>query len=297
MKINISLYYLLLFLITLSSCSSYQELLKKPTIYDGIEYGRRAFPTSKSNPFIFPKKTKNIALPELEKWAEEKAIKKYEDVEQFIEEKGSNAFLVIKNDTIIYENYFNKGRVDEATQLFSVTKPLVVSLLSQALEEGYISSIDTQAHHFFDFQKIGKHTKQLTLSQLGQMRSGLNQYDYFRLVKLMKMYHALNVDAFLRTKVRVGKLPGKKFKYKSTDTQVLGVCMENMFGEEDLFKRFTELYWDNIGPEHKGYFSVDDTIGNNLRYYGGLNLTARDLAKIGKLYLNDGNFEGKQVIQ
>ncbi len=288
--------WLFLILLVFSGCAPYKALMKPPTIYDGINYGRRAFPVSKSEPYHFAPTSENIDLPTLEHWAEKKANKKYTDVEKFIEEHGSTAFLVIRNDSILYENYFNGGSDSAATQIFSVTKPLVVSLLSQAIEEGYISSVDTPTQDFFDFGKIGKHTSQLTLAHLGQMRSGLNQYDYFRLIKLMKLYHALNVDAFLRSKVRVGKLPGKKFKYKSTDTQVLGVCMENMFEEEDLLGRFTSLYWDNIGPEHQGYFSVDDTINNNLKYYGGLNLTARDLAKIGKLYINDGNFEGKQVI-
>ena len=172
----------------------------------------------------------------------------------------------------------------------------MVSILSQALEEGIIDSIETPASMFFPFKKDNDKTDALTLKHMGQMNSGLNHYDYFKILKTAKLYYAFNSDDFLRTHLRVSRQPGGKFKYKSMDTQVLGNCMETMFDEEDLFNRFKEMYWDVIGPEHKGYFSVDKEGEGNLKYYGGLNITARDLAKIGKIYLNEGYFGEHQVI-
>jgi CubicO group peptidase (beta-lactamase class C family) len=282
-------------LLLLNACSNYHGVMSRPNIDDGIRYGRVEFPASRMEPYHFAGREENAELPALERWADRKAIRNYDSPEQLFTGSHTTAFLVIRNDTIIYEGYFNGRGPDDITQVFSITKPLTVSLLSQALEEGLIDSVDEPVNGYLGIRKRKKKCNDLTLRHLANMQSGFNHSDHLRILRIIRFYHAVNADNYIR-KVKVFRDPGKKYRYKSIDTQVLGACLENIFGEDDLMDRFVDLYWNNIGPEHRGYYSVDHKDSGNLKYYGGLNISARDLAKIGRIYLNDGKFSGKRVL-
>ncbi|MCP4120810.1 MAG: serine hydrolase [Bacteroidetes bacterium] len=286
---------LLSFIVLMPSCVHYDKVMSKPQIEDGIRFGRRVLPDSEMEPFYFTKRAQNIDVPGLESWADRKAMNKYEGIQSFLEGSKTTAFLVVRNDSIIFEDYPNGKQSDDITQIFSITKPLTVSLLSEALDEDRISTVHTPVNQYFPIRKRGERSKDLTLSHLANMQSGFNHNDYWRWVRVVRFYHSKNADNYI-SKVKIIRRPGKKYRYKSIDTQVLGICMEKIFEEDDLMDRFVSLYWNNIGPEHSGYFSIDHLESDNLKYYGGLNVSARDLAKIGKIYLNDGVFEEKQVL-
>lgn len=282
-------------LLTISSCSNYYDVLSRPKIDDGVRYGRLELPEPDMEPYYFKMREQPVKLPPLEAWADKKAIRKYDSPEAMFNATGTAAFLVIRNDTILYENYFNGYGPDVITQIFSVSKPLTASLLSVAMDEGLIESVDTRIEDYFDIDRRRKKCKKVTLNHLANMQSGFNHSDYWRLLRIVRFYHAVDVDAYIK-KVKVFRDPGKKYRYKSIDTQVLGACLEEIFQEEDLLGQLTDLYWNNIGPEQPGYYSIDHRDSGNPRYYGGLNISARDLAKIGRIYMNDGSFDGKQVI-
>ena len=289
------LIYGFVLVVSTTSCSNYHSVLQKPKISDGITYGRKELPPSTAKTFYFKKGNGNIAIPELDQWADKKALRKYTSFDEFMDGANTSAFLVVRNDSIIFEHYYNDYESTDITQIFSVTKPITVSLLSEAIEEGRIGSVHAPVSDYLDIRRRKKKCKDLTLCHLGQMQSGLNHSDYWRWARIMRFYHSKNADHYIQ-KVKVFRDPGAKFRYKSIDTQVLGACMEKIFGTEDLTTRFIDLYWNRIGPENRGYYSIDHLDSGNPKYYGGLNLSAMDLAKIGKIYLNDGWFEGQQVI-
>ena len=76
--------YLSVLTCLVSSCSSYQALFRKPSIHDGEDFGRRAFPASQSDPYHFAKQ-ENIKLPPLDLWADKKAINNYSTVDEFLQ--------------------------------------------------------------------------------------------------------------------------------------------------------------------------------------------------------------------
>lgn len=278
-----------------SACANYNAGLRKPSIYDGTTYGRIQLPPSTSKTYKFQVAEQQIEIPDINLWGDKKALKKALPAKQYLEATQTTAFLIIRNDTILYENYFNGESQSSVTQLFSITKPLIASFLSQALAEGRIKTLDTPVENYLDLRGPDKNCEQLTLRHLAQMQSGFNHHDYLRLIRITRLYYAKNADNYV-AKGRVGRTPGKQFKYKSFDTQVLGMCLEKIFEEDNLMDRFVNTYWNKIGPEYPAYFSIDDSTSNNMKYYGGLNMSARDIAKIGKVYLNRGKFEDQQVI-
>lgn len=279
----------------LSSCANYNAGMRRPQIKDGKTFGRIPLPEPETEVYRFAKVDNNIELPELMDWAGSKADKKFTDAEDFVSSNRTSALLIIRSDTILYERYFNGFTDSTITQVFSVTKPLIASLLSQAIEEGRIENLDEPVIDYLCLKGKEEKCQALTFKHLAQMQSGFNHYDYRRIFRVLRLYYAKDLDTYV-AKARVGRMPGGKFLYKSFDTQVLGMCLEKVFEEDDLINRFVELYWKNIHPEHKGYFSVDGKKNKNPKYFGGLNIAARDLAKIGKIYMNDGKFEDQQVI-
>lgn len=284
-----------LVVLLLPSCIHYRDVLRRPQIDDGLEYGRIPLPEPETEAYRFAERTAPVELPVLEAWADPKAQRRFDSVEAFLKESKTTALLVIRNDSILFETYPNGYGPGDITQVFSVTKPLTVSLMAVALEEGLIETVHEPVSRFVPLRRKNARTEQLTLNHLANMQSGINHNDYLRIFRIIRFYHARNADRMV-DKAQVRRTPGKRFRYKSIDTQVLGNCLEEVFGEEDLIDRFIELYWKNIGPEHPGYYSIDDPESGNPKYYGGLNISARDLAKIGKIYLEDGTFDGKRIL-
>lgn len=64
-----------------------------------------------------------------------------EDFDTFLEEMGTQAFIVIQDDEVIYEKYFNGAQRDSLLTSFSVAKPFTSALVGIAVEEGYINSM------------------------------------------------------------------------------------------------------------------------------------------------------------
>ncbi|MCX6267064.1 MAG: serine hydrolase [Bacteroidetes bacterium] len=89
--------------------------------------------------------------------------------------------------------------------------------------------------------------------------------------------------------------PGKKFEYQSVSSALLGIAVEKSTGMP-LAKYLEEKIWIPLGMEYGASWSLDDNKHRIAKAYGGLNTTAMDLAKIGRLYLRHGNWEGKQIL-
>lgn len=268
-------------------------ILRKPNVEDGRLLGRIPLPEPDTI-YYFPYHLR--PLPVLPATSEMKSMRKYRTLEEAFEKNGTLALLVIRNDTIVYENYFGGFHCDTITQIFSATKPMVVSLLTSAIEEGYIRSIDQPVYDFLPGFKTGEYRK-ITLRHLAQMRSGFDYDEYRKILGTLKFYYQRNLAAFIKepSNIRLRFKPGEKFTYKSIDTQVLGACIEKATGRP-LQQYFYEKIWRHLGAENPAFWSVADSSTGMLRFYGGLNMSVKDLAKLGQLYLHDGQYQGKQLL-
>ncbi len=242
-------------------------------------------------PFTFFERSYKPLPPSIE-WVPEKFAKKYYSVEEFLIETGTTSFLVVREDSIIYENYFNDYFIDHPQIIFSITKAMVTSLVGIAIDEGYLNGTQHKVAEFFpEFAKDER--RDITLEHLLQMTSGLNRDDYHNPLKLTGTYYSNDLVSAMK-KVKLKHEPGSYFAYKSIDTQILGYCLEQAVGKR-ISQYLKEKLWDPMGMEYNGYMTVDSDKGS-ARMYGGMAACARDLAKFGRLYLNNGMWEGKQLI-
>lgn len=202
------------------------------------------------------------------------------------------ALLVIKNGHLIAEDYFNEGSIEQKARVQSVTKSFASALVGIALEKGCISSLDQKMINFFpeiEDQITDPRKREITLRQLLQMRAGYpSEESHPDLWEgLLSGHYPPLVEAFPLTAD-----PGTEFNYSNLTSNWLGIIVDRMCGmhlksyaEQNLFSQ-TGIEAGEWGTDWEGH--------NNAS--GDLHLTARDMAKFGQLYLDDGEYRGQQIL-
>lgn len=206
------------------------------------------------------------------------------------------AFLIIKNDSIWHESYFDGYTNTSKSNSFSIAKSIVSAALGKAIMEGKIKSLDQKVTDFFPKLK-GKYAKDVTVGDLSSMASGLSwdekYYSPFSIVT--RAYfddHLKEVILGLSIKDK----PGQKFNYLSGATQLLAMCIEKATGEY-LSNYVSEHFWKPMGAENDALWQLDEADTGIEKAYCCIASTARDFARFGKLYKQNGVWNGKQILE
>jgi len=202
------------------------------------------------------------------------------------------SLLVVKSGYLIAEDYFNAGSVEQKDRLQSVTKSYTSALVGIALEQGYLSSVDQKMLDFFPEvadQITDPRKEQITIRELLQMRSGYpwEETDPALWDGLLSGHYPPLIEEF-----PLIADPGTEFNYSNLSSNWLGIIVDRATGT-NLKAYAEENLFSPLGVE-AGEWGTDAEGHNN--GCGDLHLTARDAAKFGLLYLNDGEYEGNQVI-
>lgn len=242
-------------------------------------------------PFKFAE-TKINQLPPINDWVENTFLQEYYSLEEFLIKSKTTAFLVIRNDSILYQNYFNGYFENQPSIVFSISKAITTALVGIAIRDGHIKDVDQKVVEYFGpFAKDQR--REITLEHLLQMTSGLNHEDQERVLRLGMAYYNGDVKKYIANRVKLRHEPGTRFAYKSMDTQVLGICLEKAI-DTTVAAYMQQSLWEPLGMEFPALITHDKK--KNPRVYGGMAVCARDLAKIGRLFLNNGNWNGEQII-
>ncbi|MDJ0839804.1 MAG: serine hydrolase [Acidobacteriota bacterium] len=203
--------------------------------------------------------------------------------------------LVVKNGFLVAEKYFNKGSVEQVSGRQSATKSFTSALVGIALDRGCIQSLDQKMMDFFpEFADKIKdpRKKQITIRHLLQMRGGYP--DEERTPPLFEIMFFQGNWRFVPHLVNFPLVsdPGAEFHYSNLTSHLLGVIVARACGQ-DLASFSQEHLFSPMNAEVRGWQIDDDG------YYWGcgeIYVTAGDMAKFGLLFLNDGAYNGKQVI-
>lgn len=232
-------------------------------------------------------------IPAIQEWIPKNELLKTEQFDKFLVKSKTTALIIIRNDSILYEKYLNGGAKEVPKVVFSVTKAFTATLTAIAAEEGLLS-IDQKVSNFLP--EFGTdERKDITLRHLMGMVSGLNWNDFKNLVRLGGLYYNQNQKRFVVRNVEQEHEPGDHFAYKSVSTQILGICLEKATGRH-FADYLEEKIWKPVGMQYNAFMTLDSKKSHNARTFGGLVLTARDMVRFGKLMLNDGLWEGKQIV-
>lgn len=207
----------------------------------------------------------------------------------------TNVFLVIKNDSIIYQ-YLSEGNTLAVRQpSFSMAKSFVGTLIGISLDRGEIKSTDELVINYLpELAKNDEHFKRLTIQHVLDMRSGFDfkERSFSPFSQITRSYYGANLKKIVG-KLKFKNEPGKVFEYQSINTQVLAFILEKATGK-GIKELMQERLWKPLGAESDALWSLDND--KNIKAFCCINATALDFAKIGRLYLNGGNWEGKQLV-
>ena len=292
--ILLSIIAIITFLYTSSSTNTYFGRFIKwraSDIEDYIKFPKYEFEAS-SKPFYFFKtldsKLNNIKVTKIK---DEK-----NELLDILETSGTTAFLVIKNDTLIFEKYLNGYQENSINTSFSVAKSITSLITGVAIDEKLIHSVnDPVVKYIPDLIHTDSKYKNLLISQLMDMRSGIQFKDHdLPWGDKPKAYYYPN----LRERILELPLeyePGTKFKYNSYNPILIGMIIEKVTNFPPA-KYFEQKLWNELGMEYPGSWSMDSEKSGMTKMESGLNIRAIDFAKFGRLVLNNGSWNGKQLI-
>ena len=211
------------------------------------------------------------------------------------DKRKTKSFLVIKNDSILFEKYYDGHKQTDISNSFSVAKSIVTSMLGKAIMEGKIKSLDQPVSDFFEEYKNGL-ASELTVGDLASMSSGMKWNE--------KYYSVINItsESYFTDDLRsvilgqeIENKPGKGFRYSSGDTQLLAMIIEKATGTS-LSNYLSQKFWDPMGAENLALWQIDSEESGMEKAYCCIAATARDFARFGKLYIDKGKWGDTQIL-
>lgn len=206
----------------------------------------------------------------------------------------TSSFLVIQNDTVRYERYWDTHVPSTVSNSFSAAKTVVSLLIGIAQAEGHIKSIDEPVKKYLP-AFTGKGKEKITIRHLLIMASGLDWTESGKnpLSNNAESYYGSDLKNLVLRQHAIRK-PGELFYYQSGNSQLLGFILEKATGKS-LAQYASEKLWQPIEAESDAFWSLDKKNGDE-KAFCCLYSTTRDFARIGKLLANHGKFNDKQVI-
>lgn len=216
--------------------------------------------------------------------------------EDYLERTRTVAFLIIQNDSIQYEKYFNQYEEESIVASFSMAKTVISMLIGIAIEDGKIQSVaDPVTNYIPELRENG--FDQVTIKHLLQMTSGLefNESYINPFGHVATFYYGTNLRKAIN-KLKLEDPPGENFVYTSGTTQLLGLVLERALENQTISAYLEEKIWKPLGMEYSASWSLDRKKNGLEKTFCCLNARARDFAKLGRLYLHHGNWNGTQVV-
>ncbi len=226
----------------------------------------------------------------------------YQDIplDVFLEDNGTVAFIVLKEDALLYERYFGGYSASTPIQAFSMSKSLFSILVGRAVDDGYFSVnqpvtdfVPELAANGFDRVTI-EHMLQMA-SGSNYRQTGFNELSPFSLHP--RFEYSPRLENEIITTLEVIHEPGTEFIYKSGDTALLSLVLTRALKNKTIADYMQEALWTPLGMEYDGYYTIDHAGADALeKTWCCLAATARDFAKFGLLMLNAGNWNGSQIV-
>jgi CubicO group peptidase (beta-lactamase class C family) len=201
-----------------------------------------------------------------------------------------NSLLIIRNGYLVSETYFGDNQRETRHELWSCTKSFVATLVGIALDKGYIKGTDQHIVDFFPdktFANLDEQKSAMTLEDVLTMRTGLA----WKEDDISDLYVSPDWVKYMLDEP-MAAAPGGQFNYCSGCSHLLSAVVQQTtgmnprdFAAQYLFKPLgiTNVRWDT------------DSAGLPIGGWG-LQLTPRDMAKLGYLYLRQGQWEGQQIV-
>jgi CubicO group peptidase (beta-lactamase class C family) len=209
---------------------------------------------------------------------------------------NTTAFIIIRNDSILYEKYFNSHTRDAYCKSFSVSKNFISALVGIALDEKLIQSVDDPVVNYIPEFKSNIYLSSVTIRHCLSGTTGFpaNNGGTFPWHDNVKVYYSSNIPRLLST-LKYETKPGSFFQTEEYSSCLLGLVLEKAT-KMTVSQYLSQKLWKPLGMEYSALWVLDNE--NNGLEVAMSGLTARpiDFAKFGCLYLKNGTWNNKQII-
>jgi len=223
---------------------------------------------------------------------------KPQDLTAYLEETQTTALLVVKNEQILFEDYYKDTGPEDKRISWSMAKSYLSAIFGVALMERKIKSLDDPVTDYVP-ALTGTAYDGATIRNVLNMASGVafneDYLDYNSDISKMGRVLALgqSMDEFAVSLSERAREPGSARQYVSIDTHVIGMVLRGATGMS-AHEYLEEKLWRHLGVGAEGYYLTD---GQGVAFVlGGLNMRTRDYALFGQLMLQNGNWNGQQII-
>ncbi|WP_422106730.1 serine hydrolase domain-containing protein [Winogradskyella sp.] len=231
-------------------------------------------------------------------WPNHKAynsVKPTEALQKANNDWGTIAYVIIKNDSIWFEEYYDGFGENSKSNSFSMAKSYVSGMMFKAIQDGYIKSLDQPICDFLPDFCEGKASK-TTVGDLSSMASGTDWDEaYYSPLSITTRAYFDDDLAKVSNGLKVVNDPGQAFKYASGDTQMLAMVIEKATGKK-LYKYLEESFWKPLGSENDVLWQVDSDGHDLVKAYCCIAGNAKDFARFGKLFKDHGKWNGQQLL-
>ena len=222
------------------------------------------------------------------------------NLEKFLGKTETRAFVIIRDDHVIYEKYFNGSSRDSLQLSFSSTKSFMSTLIGIAIDEGRIGSLYDPVIQYIPELKA-KGLDRLTIRDLLTMSSGVpfQNSEVFPLLAPFtddaKLFYASDARKHALNVHGTPENLRKYFHYNDYYPLLEGIILERVTGR-NVSQYLSEKIWQPLGMTAPASWNLDHASAGMEKTEDGLNARAIDFARFGLLFLNRGHWRGKQLV-
>lgn len=199
------------------------------------------------------------------------------------------SFLVLRNNTLVFEQYFHGSSRNASNNVHSASKSLISGLISIAIAKGFLAGVDQSI-----FDILGEKFSMGAAKQKITIRDLLTHSSGYKWTEDSTEYKIQNHPNWVQAILNLPQVhtPGNYFNYATANTHLLSAVLTEStgmgtceFANKYVFQPLG-ITFEHWGRDPQGYFS------------GGYNLYLRpiELMKLGQLYLQGGNWNGTSII-
>ncbi|MGH2678036.1 MAG: serine hydrolase domain-containing protein [Actinomycetota bacterium] len=218
------------------------------------------------------------------------------DLEGFLGSTGTTAFIVIQDEAVLYERYFNGDNRSSIQTSFSVAKSYLSALVGIAAEDGLLSLNDPITKHIPELLDRDQRFSRITVEHLISMSSGLRYVeDSMPWGDAAQTYYAADLRELALEDTEILEPPGVTWLYNNYNPLLLGMILERTTGMK-VAEYLEQKLWRPLGSEFAASWSLDSERSGFEKMESGLNARAIDFARLGVLYANGGQWEGQELV-
>lgn len=220
-----------------------------------------------------------------------------ESFDAMMERTGTVAIVVVKHGKVVLEQYYNGYQRESIVTSFSMAKSVVSALVGIAIQDGQIASInDPITRYLPELAATDQGFTRITIRHLLEMRSGIRFVEGYGSPWADASRFYLTQDLATKLKeLSIERAPDESYHYSSGDTQLLGTIVQRATGTP-LPRYLQDKIWQPMGAAYDASWSIDSLANQLPKAFCCLNARALDFARFGQLYLNDGSFNGHQIV-